>query len=40
MQLDKESPKMEILLDYETKSMITLEEIILDWWVKNQMNKE
>ena len=40
MQLDKDSSKMEILLDCETKSTITLEELIPDWWGKDQMNQE
>lgn len=38
MQLDKESPSMEILVDYKEKATITLNELIPDWWGKGQMN--
>ncbi|NLA76504.1 MAG: cytidine deaminase [Clostridiales bacterium] len=37
MQLDKDSPKMEILTDYETQSTITLGELVPDWWGKGRM---
>ena len=37
MQLDKDSPKMEMLTDYETLSTITLGELIPDWWGKDRM---
>lgn len=32
MQLDKNSGEIEILLDYETRKIITLKELIPDWW--------
>ena len=35
---DKESPSMEILVDYKEKATITLNELIPDWWGKGQMN--
>ena len=38
MQLDRESPLMEILVDYKEKTTITLNELIPDWWGKGQMN--
>lgn len=37
MQLDKDSPKMEILTDFETQSTITLGELVPDWWGKDRM---
>ncbi len=32
MQLDKESPEIEILVDLENKKTIRLKELIPDWW--------
>lgn len=32
MQLDRESDKIEILLDIETKKTVTLGELMPDWW--------
>ena len=32
MQLDKDSPNIQILLDYTTKRTVTLKELIPDWW--------
>ncbi|MFQ7291416.1 MAG: cytidine deaminase family protein [Monoglobales bacterium] len=32
MQLDKDSPSIQILLDYTTKRTVTLKELIPDWW--------
>lgn len=32
MQLDKNSGDMEILMDYDTKTTVTLKELIPDWW--------
>ena len=32
MQLDKDSLSMEILKDYETGEMVTLRELLPDWW--------
>ena len=32
MQLDKDSLSMEILKDYETGEMVTLGELLPDWW--------
>ena len=37
MQLDKDSPKIEILTDYETQSTITLGELVPDWWGEDKM---
>lgn len=38
MQLDRESPLMEILVDYKEKTTVTLNELMPDWWGKGQMN--
>lgn len=32
MELDKNSGDIEILVDYETRQMVTLKELIPDWW--------
>lgn len=40
MQLDQESPRMEILVDYKEKKTVTLEELIPDWWGRGQMNED
>lgn len=37
MQLDKNSPSMQILRDYETLEAVTLDELIPDWWGKDRM---
>ncbi len=37
MQLDKESPLMEILVDYKKKKTVTLNELIHNWWGKGRM---
>lgn len=37
MQLDKNSPSMQILRNYETLETITLDELIPDWWGKDEM---
>ena len=36
MQLDKDSPNIEILLDLNTKSTVTLGELCTDWWGKSR----
>ena len=36
MQLDAESPKIEILLDRETMAVVTLGELMPDWWGKDR----
>ena len=38
MQLDKDSGKMEILLDLEKMETIRLEEMLPMWWAKNEFN--
>ena len=37
MQLDKESPLMEILVDDKEKKTVTLNELIPNWWGKGRM---
>ena len=37
MQLDKDSPTMEILSDYDGFKTVTLGELIPDWWGKDKM---
>jgi len=37
MQLDKGSPTMEILTDYEQQTSVTLGELMPDWWGKDKM---
>lgn len=37
MHLDKESPLMEILVDYKEKKTVTLNELIPNWWGKGRM---
>jgi cytidine deaminase len=37
MQLDKNSPAMQILRNYETLETITLDELIPGWWGKEEM---
>jgi cytidine deaminase len=37
MQLDPESPKMEILTDAETGATVTLGALCPDWWGKGRM---
>lgn len=32
MQLDKDSGNIEILLDFETKKIVTLRELVPEWW--------
>lgn len=38
MQLDKNSGSIEILLDYETRKIITLDKLIPDWWGKSRFD--
>ena len=38
MQLDKESPKMEILVDLQTEHTVRLAELVLDWWGSQSFN--
>lgn len=40
MQLDKDSPKIEILVDFITQKAITLGELFPDWWGTERMNCE
>ena len=40
MQLDKHSPKIEILTDLETLSTVTLGDLVPDWWGSERMNQE
>ena len=37
MQLDPDSPKMEILTDRETEETVTLGDLCPDWWGKGRM---
>lgn len=37
MQLDKNSGDIEILMDYESRKTIRLEELIPEWWGKESM---
>ncbi|WP_071131229.1 cytidine deaminase family protein [Enterococcus timonensis] len=37
MQLDKNSGQMEILVDYDNKKTVTLEELVPDWWGTKRM---
>ena len=39
MQLDKDSPSMEILADLETRTTVPLENLLPDWWGKRQTGK-
>ena len=39
MQLDKDSPSMEILADLETRTTVSLENLLPDWWGKRQTGK-
>jgi len=39
MQLDKDSAKIEILRDYETKRVIPLKTLIPDWWYANAFDR-
>lgn len=32
MQLDKGSSEIEILIDYETRKIVRLKDLIPDWW--------
>ena len=36
MQLDKDSGDIEILVDYETRKIVRLRELIPEWWGKNR----
>ena len=40
MQLDRHSPKIEILTDLETLSTVTLGDLVPDWWGSERMNQE
>ena len=37
MQLDKNSPEIEILVDYNTLATVKLNTLIPDWWGKDRM---
>lgn len=37
MQLDKDSPNIEILTDYEQSKTVRLKELIPNWWGKDRM---
>ena len=39
MQLDKNSSDIEILVDYETRKIVTLKELIPDWWGKGRFEE-
>ena len=36
MQLDKDSGKIEILIDYENHKTVRLKELLPDWWGKER----
>ena len=40
MQLDKNSPAIEILTDLDTLSTVTLGQLVPDWWGTERMNRE
>lgn len=40
MQLDKYSGNIEILVDYQTRKTVKLNELIPDWWGKSRFDKE
>lgn len=40
MQLSPESPKMEILVNYETRETVTLGDLCPNWWGTDQMAAE
>lgn len=40
MQLDINSKEMEILLDFETKKTIKLEELVPDWWAYDRFKED
>mgnify|MGYP002541738965 CR=1 FL=1 len=37
MQLNKDAPSMEILVDLHTKTAVSLESLLPDWWGKRHM---
>ena len=40
MQLDKNSPAIEILTDLDTLSTVSLGQLVPDWWGTERMNRE
>lgn len=36
MQLSKDSPEIEILTDYETRTTVRLKELVPDWWGRDR----
>ena len=40
MQLDKNSPAIEIMTDLDTLSTVTLGQLMPDWWGTERMNRE
>ena len=38
MQLDRHSPEIEILLDYDTRRSVTLGELMPDWWGRDRFS--
>lgn len=40
MQLDKNSPAIEILTDLDTLSTVSLGQLVPDWWGTESMNRE
>lgn len=39
MQLDKDSPKIEILTDFSAQTAVTLEKLVPNWWGKERMEQ-
>lgn len=39
MQLDKNSPDIEILVDFDSRQTVTLGELVPDWWATERINK-
>ena len=39
MQLDKDSKNIEILMDYESRKVVRLEELCPDWWTKDRFGE-
>ena len=40
MQLDEESPEIEILMDYEKRETVKLKELVPDWWGRKRFEEE
>ncbi len=38
MQLDKDSPNIEILIDIETEKTMLLKELLPNWWAEDRFN--